>query len=290
MTLVLNAGTIRVGWDSEELSGIVPRLYVPWQLAAGRKVPGEVEQVSIDIYRTSEGYRIETPAISPVDCRSMPELLLTLELLLTDTARDLLSAFMLLHAAVVDYGGKGVIIGGDHGTGKSTFAITAVSSGFQALSDEVGVIMEDCRTVAGFPRPFRIKRGSLGLSPPVIPEYCTPYPVTDDLNYVFVESFYKPETTLSAIVFPVRRPGETEIREVGEIESLRRLYPLGFNFYLSGDGRTADLLRLMHPLTVVEIAYSDHWDAVARLMRLLDEINDAAPVRSETRTPPLERM
>jgi hypothetical protein len=161
------------------------------------------------------------------------------------------------------------MIAGTHGCGKTTLALTAISSGFKALSDEVGVITDDDNIVIGFPRPFRIKGDSQYLSPSVVPSNCYSLSVSDDLSYVCFEEYYVPGTKLHFIFFPVRRPGDTVLKSVGETKALQQLLPQGFNFYKAPDGRVGDLIKLITKAQVYEIFYQNHWDAIARIRELM---------------------
>lgn len=76
-----------------------------------------------------------------------------------------------LHAAAVERGGSAIIVLGDSGAGKSTFAFAAAERGWGMVADDLTILaapaVEGARaTVTGFPKPVNIPRDALGEPPP----------------------------------------------------------------------------------------------------------------------------
>ena len=103
---------------------------------------------------------------------SMPEsdLFLQTDSLLDDLIRERLGEFPLLHAgAVIDPGGRGVVICGHSGSGKTSLVISAILHGWDWLSDEL-LCFRDSNPfrVEGFRRNFNLKEHSFSEFPQTI--------------------------------------------------------------------------------------------------------------------------
>lgn len=265
--LVIGNSSVAISWDAEEISGLVESMFSPWR--------GEREDTgySVHIDRQTDGYRITVPGVfsSRVE-RAM--LVVTLEQVITHLASEILRDCLQIHSAVIDCNGAGIIISGPQGSGKTTLALTALSSGCTALTDEVAILSPDNRTLRGFPRPFRVREGTRALVPSIIPEDCPRTVSSDGITHVFVSAHglkhYCPETRAAFLCFPVRRPGNTEIRDISEREALVSLLPQGFNFHLRSDGCLSALIDLIRNVRAMEIRFSDHWRAIHTLQKLID--------------------
>lgn len=71
--------------------------------------------------------------------------------------------FFMLHAAVVEKNGKGIIISAPSGSGKSTLCAYLVSHGWRLLSDEIALIDPETILLYGLGRPINLKNNSIQL-------------------------------------------------------------------------------------------------------------------------------
>jgi HprK-related kinase A len=71
--------------------------------------------------------------------------------------------YLLLHAAVLERGGKAVILPGDPGAGKSTLTAALMLSGWRLLSDEITVIDRDDGLLVPLARPVSLKNRSIDI-------------------------------------------------------------------------------------------------------------------------------
>lgn len=71
--------------------------------------------------------------------------------------------YAIIHAAVVERNGLGLILPGDPGSGKSTLCAGLVTSGWRLLSDEMALIHRATRTLHAVPRPISLKNQSIDL-------------------------------------------------------------------------------------------------------------------------------
>lgn len=71
--------------------------------------------------------------------------------------------YAIIHAAVVERGGLGLILPGDPGSGKSTLCAALVTRGWRLLSDEMALIHRRLRQLHPVPRPISLKNQSIAL-------------------------------------------------------------------------------------------------------------------------------
>lgn len=266
MTLCTSHGSINISWNDASLDDILDPVFAPWQGVD----PSPVH--SVVIRNEDSVYILSTPN-GDIQCQTVGELFANLEYALTELFQDIFKTELLVHASCIDYLGAGVLFVGNHGSGKTTLALTAISSGLQALTDDVSILKKGTNQVIGFPRPFKVAADIWNITPPVVPPDCPSFHCFDDLHYVH---FYQPvghyakSTRLKHVMFSVRGgSGPTAIHELGETEALRRLLPQGFNFYMRKETVIGEVIELLRAAPPLEICYSDHWDAIARVKDIL---------------------
>ena len=71
--------------------------------------------------------------------------------------------YLILHAAVVERGGRAVILPAPPGSGKSTLCATLVASGWRLLSDELALISPVDASLSPLCRPISLKNESIEL-------------------------------------------------------------------------------------------------------------------------------
>lgn len=74
-----------------------------------------------------------------------------------------ISSHYLFHSAVLSDNGKGIIICGDSGYGKTTLTLALIQRGFRFLSDEIAAIRRNDGVIDPFPRGLHIGEHSLDL-------------------------------------------------------------------------------------------------------------------------------
>lgn len=67
--------------------------------------------------------------------------------------------FVYLHAAVLEAGGRAIVLAGPYDSGKTTFSMELLRRGWSLLSDDVALIDPDNLAIEWFPKPLGIKRG-----------------------------------------------------------------------------------------------------------------------------------
>jgi len=69
--------------------------------------------------------------------------------------------FAIIHSAVVEKNGKGLILPGTPGSGKSTLCAALVCCGWRLLSDEMALISLETNQIQPFPRPIALKYNTI---------------------------------------------------------------------------------------------------------------------------------
>ena len=265
-TLHISTDAILISWDDEQLNDLIHNMFTPWQ----------AEECSptyeVTINRTENGHILTTPYFS-VSCHDKKTLSSYLEYNLTLLSQKILETSMQIHASCVDINSNGALLVGSHGSGKTTLALTAISSGQKALTDDIAVLSENFQHVIGFPRPFKVTDRTWNLHPRLIPEDSPYLRISQDTTYVFFYipsgRYYVDKTRLKHIIFIMRRNGPSTIRELGETEAVRKILPQGFKFYKKKDGSVKDLLSLFRRVSPLEITYSDPWDAFNKICEVI---------------------
>ena len=70
------------------------------------------------------------------------------------------TAALLVHGAMVEIGGRGVMLCGASGSGKSTLALALVERGARYLSDEIAAIDDVAMSVSAYPKPITLRPDS----------------------------------------------------------------------------------------------------------------------------------
>lgn len=186
--------------------------------------------------------------------------------------------YLLLHAAVVERGGRAVLLPALPGSGKSTLCAALALRGWRLLSDEFGLFDLARRCLAPFPRPVALKNESIA----VIRQF--------DAGAVLGPLFPKTRKGTVAHLRPpadsVRRMRETAVPglvvfprfEAGAALSLRavpkagaflRLAHNSFNYEITGPDGFQAVAEIIRACDCYELTYGDLDGAVAQIDRLL---------------------
>lgn len=185
-----------------------------------------------------------------------------------------------IHAACVSYQGRGVLLCGDSGAGKSSLAYACARSGWSFLCDDCSNIVRsrEGRIVIGDPYRIRFRSSAMDLFPELRYQRVNAH-ITGKLCIELVtETFPQIERALEAhvdfIVFLRRQPGPARLTRLSK-ESVQGW----FERVISVDPPMRDLQRaeLADLLTaeIFQLRYSDFDAAIARLEALAQ--SGAAP-------------
>lgn len=174
-----------------------------------------------------------------------------------------------LHAGVVEVGGRGVVISGQKGAGKSTLVLTMANDGGRYLGDEVAFVRYDDAMIDAFPKAATLKEGSFSLFPEVTTHQDV---VRGRVRYHRPASAarYGHRSSIDLIVFPCWSEDQqaTAIEEVPAAEVALELIRASFGG-LERDRRMLSLVRRLAQVPAYRIAYSDARTASQAIQELL---------------------
>jgi HprK-related kinase A len=181
--------------------------------------------------------------------------------------------YLLLHAAVLERGGRGLILSGQPGAGKSTLAAALTFEGWRLFSDELAVIPPGRRVLLPLPRPIGLKNESIDIIRREFPAAVIG-PSTVETRKGTVAHVRPPAESLARadepavpawIVFPTFDAGirQAEVRPVSRAEALLRLADQAFNYSLLGVSGFETLADVVDGCACFDIRYGSLDDARA---------------------------
>ncbi len=182
--------------------------------------------------------------------------------------------FLLLHAAVVERGGRALLLPGVPGAGKSTLCAGLILRGWRLLSDEVAIIRPATGELVPVPRPVALKEESLEVVRRFEPSavFGPSYPETRKGTVTHLQP--PPDSVLRSgeaaaarwIVFPQYEAGAAvRLAEIRKPETLLRAAKNGFNYSLLGATGFEILAGLVDACDGFDLAYGDLDATVDRL-------------------------
>ncbi|MCE5249777.1 hypothetical protein LLG96_06105 [bacterium] len=269
ISLAIGDKSLLLTGNADDYFDTLSNLFAAWRQERDERDRSDAYHLTIT--KKGNTYQIAVPDSNLIEAEA-GSLVSVIEQIITCAARESMQDYLQLHAATLDSKGDGFTIAGPHGAGKTTLALTALSCGCTALSDEITVIRK-ANLALGFPRPFRVRPGILELHPSVIPSCIPSLLSTDNITHLLFSipslGFYRPETRIRHIFFPVRRSGGTEVQPLTQRETLERLLPQGFNIYQRPDEFMHVLIELVRMTESHEIRYHDHWHAIQTIQQMI---------------------
>jgi coenzyme PQQ synthesis protein D (PqqD) len=249
------------------LEKLVPLFCAPSDRGAGDDdIAIEVMELDGEVFFRGDdarAHRCEVEALAPTIKAYITERLI----------RSDHSAFA-LHAASLMWGGKGLLLCGEPGAGKSTLTLRLVDAGFQYAGDDVALIGTD-GMISGIPFALTLKRGSWELLSRLQTDWRAATHRRQDGAYVR----YRPIANLcngrlsaNWIIFLKRiTGGAAELTPLDQLESMKRLTESAFaaNGKLSLAGFSA-LKRIVAGSRSFELTYCESAGARRLLMDLCD--------------------
>jgi HprK-related kinase A len=188
--------------------------------------------------------------------------------------------FLMIHAAVVERGGRALILPAPPGSGKSTLSAGLVWSGWRLLSDEITLIDPATGHITPVPRPVSLKNASIDVIRQFAPE-ARFGPVVHETIKGSVGHFSPPpgaverrhETALPAwVVLPKFVAGaDTRLTPLSKGRALMALADNSFNYHVHGAGGFHTLTALVERSDCFEFSYSRLDQAAELFAQLADE-------------------
>lgn len=251
-------------WDL--LEPLVSLFCVPDSSTGGDEVTIAVVKLDGQVFFRGDDARVqrcEVEAIAPTIKAHITERLI----------RDNRSAFA-LHAASLARGGRGLLLCGQPGAGKSTLTLQLVDAGFQYAGDDIGLIGAD-GGVYGLPFALTLKEGSWDLLSRL---HGGRKDVTHrrsdgaQVRYLPIRDAHNGCLSVNWIIFLNRvASGSAELTAINQLDSMKRLIESAF----AADGRLSKvgfsaLKRIVAGARSFQLTYCESSDARGLLMDVCD--------------------
>jgi len=197
--------------------------------------------------------------------------------------------FLLLHAGVVERGGRAIVMPALPGSGKSTLTAALTLRGFRLLSDEFGVVrLADARLLRML-RPLALKNESIDViqrfEPSAVIGPRFPKTQKGTVAHLAPQASHvdaRHEVANPAlVVFPRFDPSAgVELEPVQKTRAFARLAVNSFNYHALGPDAFDALGQLVHESSCWQLRYGDLEGAIKAIGELLDEtrpIDGSAP-------------
>ncbi len=194
--------------------------------------------------------------------------------------------YLILHAAVLERGGKALILPAPSGSGKSTLCAGLLFSGWRLLSDELAMICPRDGNLVPNPRPVSLKNESIQVISKFAPGVQFGSQVKETSKGI-VAHFAAPEAavrqagrraTPAWVVMPKYRAGQSaQLRPIERSSAFMQLIENAFNYDVFGAEGFSLLGSVLDRCQCFSFEYSSLPEAAAVFNRLADGPEDGIP-------------
>jgi HprK-related kinase A len=278
--------TVRVRSPLSAFAAQVHGLYRDYAL-----VDAEVADIDIRMRRVSGIRAWRTPQVqfivdgtTPFDPFPLAHALPMFEWGLNWVFAQRTNTHLLLHAAVVERGGRALLLPAYPGAGKSTLAASLACRHWRLLSDEFGVVKEGGRTVLPFARPPAIKNAAIDVLRSFAPEATFGHEFRQTRKgrvahmRVPVDAVRQGDqsATIARVAFPQFRQGSAlMMTRLGAADAFMKLAGHAFNYEVLGERAFRTVAAIVRSCECHMLCYGDLGAAHAALDELTSE-----PVRA----------
>lgn len=289
LSLDFGAARARIRSDVEALAPAIRRVYGEFPHEAG----AAFHDVSVNLRRRRGPRRLLAPqieAVADADVLFEPfpadTHLPLLEWALNYLLAQRLNHRLLLHAGVVERGGRAIVMPALPGSGKSTLTAALVLSGFRLLSDEFGIVGLDDGLLHAMPRPVALKNASIDVIAAFAPNAVVGprFPRTRKGTVAHLA----PDASSCAaratpaqpalVLFPHYEAGApVRLERMAKARAFAKLSANSFNYEMLGPDGFEAVGALLARCTVRRLTYGDLAAAVDALRDLLAREPEADP-------------
>lgn len=186
-------------------------------------------------------------------------------------------SYLVIHAAVLERGGRAFILPAPPGSGKSTLCAALVCRGWRLLSDELCLVRPADLALVPLPRPVSLKNASIGVIRGWDPQAVLG-PAVPETSKGTIAHMRAPTASVAAagnmarathIVFPRYEAGAaTSLTPVAKARLFTRVADNAFNYTVLGDTGFDTLGRLVDSCAGLDFCYSSLDEAIAAFDKL----------------------
>lgn len=184
---------------------------------------------------------------------------------------------LMLHAAVLERGGRALVLPAAPGDGKTTLCAALAHRGWRLFSDEFGLVDPATGEVIPLPRPMPLKNESIDVLRRFVPE-AKMGPLIPNTRKGTIAHVRPPGESVERageravpawVVFPRWESGASlSFEPVDRAEAFMRLATNAFNYEMRGEEGFACLRRMVERTRCFDLVYSDLDEAIERFARL----------------------
>ncbi len=187
--------------------------------------------------------------------------------------------YLMLHAAVLERGGRALLLPAWPGHGKTTLCAALAHRGWRLFSDEFGLVRPGTRELVPIPRPMPLKNASIDVIRRFAPQaFLGPtIPGTRKGTIAHVRppggSIARAQETAPAawLVYPRWEAGAAlDFEEIPRSEAFMQLVTNAFNYEMLGEAGFTTARDLVDGTRCFRLVYSELDEAVAALNSLAD--------------------
>jgi HprK-related kinase A len=192
------------------------------------------------------------------------------------------SFLLVLHAGVVERGGRAIVFPAPPGSGKSTLCAALVHRGWRLLSDELALLSLDDGTLSALARPISLKNESIDIIHRLSPQsrMTTPLSDTGKGNVAFLKPPRDSVARVSEPAFPaliivpkyVRQAAGALLESKSKHETFKELTDSAYNFSLFGRRGFETLADLVDRCGCYDLRFNDLDQAVLACEAVFGEI------------------
>lgn len=187
--------------------------------------------------------------------------------------------YLMLHAGVLERGGRALLLPAAPGQGKTTLCVALAHRGWRLLSDEFGLVLPGTKDLVPAPRPMPLKNESIAVIRAFAPEAVLG-PEIHNTRKGTISHVQVPAASIDSdgcvaparlIVFPRWRPtGGLALEETSQVEGFMMLATNAFNYQLLGAAGFETVRKIVDGARCFRLVYSDLAEAVAALDELAE--------------------
>ena len=174
--------------------------------------------------------------------------------------------YLIIHSAIIEKDGYGLIMPGTPGSGKSTLCAALVNRGWRLLSDEMALLSLADGLVYPAPRPVSLKNKSIQIIKDFAPEAVFGKVVPDTLKGD-IAHMVAPESALlqqsipvkpAFLVFPhYQDHAKKKLKQLPKARALMTLAEHAFNFNILGEEGIDAMVNMIDQVECYDFTYAD---------------------------------